>query len=301
MGVGIRKMENNKRQTISVTLATYNEQDFLEDCLKSVAGWVDEIVIVDGHSTDKTVEIAKKYKAKVLLRENNPIFHVQKQIANETAKSDWILQLDADERVPENLKNEILMLLAGKSFGVDSWISPIKSLISGFLPVFAKPSSLNNPASAYWLPRTNFFLGKYLKNTGQYPDPVIRLFQRGKAYLPAKSVHEQMVVEGETGWLKNDLLHYATPTFDRYLLREERYSSLTATELKSQKLKINLLNTINYLFLKPAGTFLRLFFRYRGFMDGFPGFVFSLYSGLHFAFAYMKLWEIYKKEDLALK
>lgn len=294
-------MPNPKRQTISVTLATYNEQEFLEDCLKSVAEWVDEIVIVDGHSTDKTVEIAKKYKAKVLLRENNPIFHVQKQIANETAKSDWILQLDADERVPENLKNEILILLAGKSFGSDSWISPIKSLINSFLPIFAKPSSLNNPASAYWLTRTNFFLGKFLKNTGQYPDPVIRLFQRGKAYLPAKSVHEQMVVEGEIGWLKNDLLHYATPTFDRYLLREDRYSSLTATELKNQKLKINLVNTVNYLFLKPAGTFLGLFFRYRGFMDGFPGFVFSLYSGLHFAFAYMKLWEKYKKEDLALK
>lgn len=294
-------MPNPKRQTISVTLATYNEQEFLEDCLKSVADWVDEIVIVDGHSTDKTVEIAKKYKAKVLLRENNPIFHVQKQIANETAKSDWILQLDADERVPENLKNEILMLLAGKSFGIDSWISPIKSLINSFLPIFAKPSSLSNPASAYWLTRTNFFLGKFLKNTGQYPDPVIRLFQRGKAYLPAKSVHEQMVVEGEIGWLKNDLLHYATPTFDRYLLREDRYSSLTATELKNQKLKINLVNTVNYLFLKPAGTFLGLFFRYRGFMDGFPGFVFSLYSGLHFAFAYMKLWEKYKKEDLALK
>ncbi len=294
-------MPNLKRQTISVTLATYNEQDFLEDCLKSVADWVDEIVIVDGHSTDKTVEIAKKYKAKVLLRENNPIFHVQKQIANETAKSDWILQLDADERVPENLKNEILMLLAGKSFGSDSWISPIKSLINSFLPIFAKPTNLKKPAVAYWLPRTNFFLGKFLKNTGQYPDPVIRLFQRGKAYLPAKSVHEQMVVEGETGWLKNDLLHYATPTFDRYLLREDRYSSLTATELKSQKLKINLVNTVNYLFLKPAGTFLSLFFRYRGFMDGFPGFVFSLYSGLHFAFAYMKLWEKYKKEDLALK
>lgn len=294
-------MPNHKRQTISVTLATYNEESFLEDCLKSVADWVDEIVIVDGHSTDKTVDIAKKYKAKVLLRENNPIFHVQKQIANEAAKSDWILQLDADERVPENLKKEIMLLLTGKSFGYSSWISPIKGFINKFFPIFRQPLRLRKSAVGYWLPRTNFFLGKYLKNTGQYPDPVIRLFQRDKAYLPAKNVHEQMVVKGNVGWLKNDLLHYATPTFDRYLLREDRYSSLTANELKASKTKISFINTIIYLFLKPVTTFFRLYFRYRGFLDGFPGFVFSLYSGLHFAFAYMKLWELYKKEDLALK
>lgn len=298
--IGINNM-HNKRQTISVTLATYNEQDFLEDCLKSVADWVDEIIIVDGHSTDKTVDIAKKYKAKVLLRENNPIFHVQKQIANETAKSDWILQLDADERVPEKLKNEILMLLSGKTFGQNSWISPAKLFINKFLPVFSGPVSLDKPATAYWLTRTNFFLGKNLKNTGQYPDPVIRLFQNGKAYLPAKNVHEQMVVKGDIGWLKNDLLHFATPTFDRYLLREDRYSSLTAKELKFSKTKISIFNTLNFLFLKPLTTFCRLYFRYRGFLDGFPGFVFSVFSGLHFAFSYMKLWELYKKEDLALK
>ena len=293
-------MSNPKRQTISVTLATYNNQDSLDACLQSVT-WVDEIVIVDGHSTDKTVEIAKKYKAKVLLRENNPIFHVQKQIANETAKSDWILQLDSDEVVPESLKNEILELLNGRHFGQDGWISPIKKNINKLFKIFPEPKKLNMPAAAYWLSRKNYFLGRFLRATGQYPDPIIRLFQRDLAYLPAKSVHEQMVVKGKTGWLTNDYEHYGTPSFDRYLLREDRYSSLTAQELKDQKIKINLVNTVNYLFLKPAETFLGLFFRYRGFMDGFPGFVFSLYSGLHFAFAYMKLWEKYKKEDLALK
>ena len=288
-------------KTLSVVLAVRNEEENIARCLNSVKDIADEIVVVDGHSTDKTVEIAKKYKAKVLLRENNPIFHVQKQIANNEAKSDWILQLDADERVTNDLKREILLLIEGKSFGKNSWISPAKKLLNRLIPIFKLPVKLHRPASAYWLTRTNFFLGKHLKNTGQYPDPVIRLFQNSKAYLPAKSVHEQMVVNGEVGWLEGDLLHFATPTFDRYLLREDRYSSLTAKELKDQKLKINLFNTLNYLFLKPIGTFLKLFFRYRGFLDGFPGFIFSIFSGLHFAFAYMKLWELYKKEDLALK
>lgn len=276
-------------------MASYNNEDSLAACLNSVKGWTDEIIIVDGYSTDKTVEIAKKYGAKVILRENNPIFHVQKQIANSMAKSDWVLQMDTDEIVSEEMKKEILSLLSGSYFGYDSWVSPVKKILG------QKPNKLKKIATAYWLPRKNFFLGRYLKHTGQYPDPVIRLFQKGKAFLPAKSVHEQMTVNGEVGWLKSDLIHMATPNFTRYLLREDRYSSLTAKELQQNSVKINPWNTLKYLFLLPLSTFLRLYIRYQGVLDGFPGFVFSLYSGLHFAFAYMKLWENLSREDLALK
>lgn len=294
-------MSKNKSQTISVTIASYNNEDTIAQCLNSVVDWVDEIIIVDGYSSDKTVEIAKKYKAKVLLRENNPIFHVQKQIANDEAKSDWVLQLDTDEVVTEEMKMEIQKILRGEDFGVSGWISPIKHKINFLFKIFPEPLPLQKAASAYWLPRKNYFLNRFLGHTGQYPDPVIRLFKNGEAFLPAKSVHEQMTVKGATGWLKSDLEHYGTPNFSRYLLRENRYSSLTAKELKESKLRINFFNTINYMFVKPLITFFRLYFRFRGVLDGFPGFVFSLYSGLHFAFAYMKLWEIYKKEDLAIK
>ena len=290
-------MKKSKRQTISVTLASYNNEDCIADCLNSVKGWVDEIIVVDGHSTDKTAEIARKLGAKVLLRENNPVFHIQKDIANREAKSDWILQLDADERITPVMQKEIIGILDGDYFGYDSWLSPLKSTINKFLPFFPEPYRLTKPAAAYWLPRKNFFLNRYLKNAGQYPDPVIRLFQRGKAELPAKDVHEQMVVRGSVGWLRSDLDHYATPNFSRYLLRENRYSSLQAGFYKRDGVKINFFNTLNYLFFKPLGTFLSLYIRYRGFMDGFPGFVFSLYSGFHHAFSYMKLWELYKDED----
>lgn len=286
-----------KRQTISITQATYNEESVIVDCLNSVKDFADEIIVVDGHSQDKTVEIAKKMGAKVLLRENNPIFHVQKQIANEEAKSDWILQIDTDERVTKELKEEIIRLLEGKYFGYDSWISPLKLAINKIVKIFPEPKPLTAPAAAYWIPRKNFFLTGYLKNTGQYPDPVIRLFQRNKAYLPAKDVHEQMVVEGVTGWLKSELDHRGNPDFGRYLLRENRYSSATALHLKKTGVKINIFNTINYLFLKPLSTFLNLYIRHRGILDGYPGFVFSLYSGLHHAFAYMKLWELLKSGE----
>ncbi len=285
-----------KKLTLSVTLTTFNEEDVLEKCLKSIKDIADEIIVVDGSSTDKTPLIAKKLGARVYKTTNKPNFHINKAMANKKAKGDWVLQLDADEFVTSELKQEIKLLLNGQYFGFDSWQSPIKLKITQFLPIFKSPQPLFKPAAAYFLPRKNFFLNRYLKHNGQYPDPVIRLFQNGEAYLPAKDVHEQMVVEGDTGWLTGDLDHYATPQFSRYLLRENRYSSLAATQLKDKKVKVTLPNTLNYMFFKPTITFLSLYLRYRGFQDGFPGFVFSLFSGLHHAFAYMKLWELYRRE-----
>jgi glycosyltransferase involved in cell wall biosynthesis len=285
------------KQTLSVVLATYNEENNLSTCLESVKSIANEIIVFDESSTDKTREIAHKYQAKVFKVKHEPIFHITKNKAINKAKSDWILQLDADERLTPEMEKEINDILSVKYFGFDSWISPLKKIINNIHLLFRKPQKLYSPASAYWLPRKNFFLNRYLKHTGQYPDPVIRLFQRGKAILPAKDVHEQMKVDGQIGWLKSDLDHYATPEFSRYLTRENRYSSLKAEELFRQKIKITLFNTIDYLFIKPLITFITLYFRHRGFLDGFPGFVFSLYSGFHHAFSYMKLWEIYRQHD----
>jgi len=290
-----------KRQTISVVLATFNEENNIKACLDSVKGWVDEMIIIDEFSTDKTKEIAEGLGAKVYQEPHEQIFHITKNKAISKAKSAWILQLDADERITPEMKTEIIGILEGTYFGYNNWISPLRHTINQIVKIFPEPQPLKKAASAYWLPRKNFFLTRYLKNTGQYPDPVIRIFQKGKAILPAKDVHEQMKVEGVTGWLKTDLDHYATPDFSRYLLRENRYSSLQARFYKEQGLKISFLNTLKFLFFKPAGTFLNLYFRRRGFLDGLPGFVFSLYSGLHHAFSYMKLWELYKNEDYAPK
>jgi len=290
-------MIKNKKLPLSVTLSTFNEEAILGKCLEAIKDIASEIVIFDGMSTDKTVEVARKYGAKITLTTNKPNFHINKKMANDQAKSKWVLQLDADEVVTSQLKEEIRKLLTGSYFGYDSWQSPLKAMIGRVLPLFHKPNKLSAPASAYYLVRKNFFLNRYLMNTGQYPDPVIRLFQKGKAFLPAKDVHEQMEVVGQIGWLKGELDHYATPNFSRYLTRENRYSSLLADELYKRKVKITVFNTINYLFIKPALTFFRLYVRYRGFLDGFPGFVFSIYSGFHYAFGYMKLWELYREED----
>lgn len=283
------------KKGLSVTLATYNEEENLDKCLSAIDKLANEIIIADGSSTDKTVDIAKKHNAKIIRTTNKPNFHINKAMANKKASYEWVLQLDADEEVSPELASEVKQIIDGEYFGLDSYQTPTKKFLSTILPI-KKVNLLTKSAEAYYIPRRNFFLGSFLYNTGQYPDPVIRLFKNGKAYLPAKDVHEQMVVQGNIGFLKNDLLHWATPKFSRYMLRENRYSSLLAKQMKDAGIKVTMLNDVYYLFLKPLKTFLKMYFRYRGFMDGFPGFVFSVFSGLHFAFAYIKMWQLYEKD-----
>jgi Glycosyltransferases involved in cell wall biogenesis len=257
-----------KKPMISVAIATFNEEKNIADCLESVKDLADEIVVVDGSSTDKTVEIAKKYGAKVIVTDNPPIFHINKQKAIDKCKGEWILQLDADERVTTQLAKEI------------------KSTIE---------QSSNEAINAYFIPRKNYFLGRWLKKTGQYPDGVIRFFKKGKAKLPCKSVHEQMEVKGKFGWLKGHLLHYPYPSFSEYLKKSNRYTTLAAQEMLEKDKRPSF---FGYFFAEwqAIKTFLLLFIRHKGFMDGFPGFVFSLYSGLHHISAYVKFWELYRQK-----
>jgi hypothetical protein len=147
-------------------------------------------------------------------------------------------------------------------------------------------------ADAYYLKRRNYFLGRWMNKGGMYPDPVIRLFRKGRAHLPAASVHELMTVEGTTKWLNNDLLHIADPSFTRYLLRSNRYTTLQADDwLKEGKIGTRTGDVLLYMLIKPAYRFLEIYFRHKGFMDGFPGFIFAWYSGLHIATSYVKYWE----------
>jgi len=247
---------------LSVAIATFNEEENIGDCLNSVQRLADEIVVVDGDSVDKTVQIAKKYGARVISTTNKTMFHTNKQMAIDACKGKWILQLDADERVSSGLKKEII-----------------------------KVTSHKTKFSGFWIPRKNYFLGRYLTKGGQYPDYTLRLYRRGKGRLPCKSVHEQAVVDGETGYLKNDLLHLADPSFSRYLMRFDRYTSLMANKLAKKGVKIGVISGVDYLFYKPLRWFLLTYFRHKGFVDGFPGLVFSFFSSLRFMVAYIKYWE----------
>jgi glycosyltransferase involved in cell wall biosynthesis len=254
---------------LSVAIATYNEEKNISRCLKAIKGIADQIIVVDGSSTDKTREIAEKQGAEVTKTTNKPIFHINKQMAIDRCQGDWILQLDADEVVTKELKKEISAIIN-------------------------KPLSVIDYA-AYNIPRKNFFLGKWLRKTGQYPDPVIRFFKNGKARLPCKSVHEQMEVDGKVGRLRGHLFHYPYPSFSEYLVKSNRYTSLTAKKLLDLGKKPNFWQFLKAYFRFEI-TFWTLYLRHKGFIDGFPGFVFSAYSALHHITAYIKFWEKYKKK-----
>jgi glycosyltransferase involved in cell wall biosynthesis len=280
---------------LSVVLAVFNEADTLGECLASVKGLADEIVVVDGGSTDRTVEIAKAAGARVISTTNPPMFHINKQKALDAAKGDWILQLDADERVSEKLREQVLAAI--KEY-------PIEIMDMKKLRLFQRHQELIEQSSgkvgtgeghivAYFIPRLNYFLGGWLRHGGVYPDGAIRLVKKGKAKFPCKDLHEMMQVDGRVAWLSEDLLHYADPTVSRYLQRWNRYTTFIATQFRDEKLNKSIATTARYLIALPLLTFFSLYLRHKAILDGFPGFVWSLFSALRFPVAYMKYWELH--------
>lgn len=249
-------------EKISVVLATYNEENNLRSCLESVKNLAWEIVIVDGGSKDKTLEIAKDFGAKIIRTNNPPVFHINKNKAIDAASGDWVLQLDADEVVSDKLAAEIKKVVT------------VKSDING-----------------YWIPRRNFFLGRFLAKGGQYPDYTLRLYRQGKGRLPAKDVHEQAEVVGQIGYLKNDLLHLRDKKFSEYWKRFCRYTDLLSSQLREQGVKIGIFSFLIYMFIKPIYWFMKVFFRHKGFVDGWQGFIFAFFSSLRFPIAYYKFWK----------
>lgn len=270
---------------ISVVLATHNEEKNIAMCLDSVKSFADEIIIADGESTDKTIEIAKKYQAKVIETTNKANFHINKQLAMDEAKGLIVLQLDADEIVDKKLT----------SFIKDK-AKEIKKIEDQ--AERTKNNNLKDYQPKAWnLKRKNFFLGRFLTKGGQYPDPVIRLYINGYAKLPQKDVHEQMVVDGEVEFATGHLLHYSSLTFSDYLRKFNSYTSFKANQLKKEKIPFNAVSMVEYLIIKPGQTFFSLYLRHKGFQDGLAGFVFALMSGIYWQISYLKLWELYERKN----
>ena len=326
-----------KKNKLSVVLATRNEEANIGECLKSVQDNLltplrqgyegqGEIIVFDEKSDDKTVEIAEKYGAKVKTFVHTTNFHQTKQKAIDAATGEWVLQLDADERVSPKLGKEITAVVSStneellnrvvyhpersssknnEAEGSREKTNSIRFLHSGRNGkkpeifqrhqrlIEEREGHLGKPTGevvAFFIPRVNFFVGKPLLYAGVYPDGVIRLIKQGKARLPAKSVHEVMEVDGEVGWLFNDLEHHESPTLHRYIERANRYTDLTAKELKKKKIAKSNWQLFRYSLLLPAYYFLLLYIRHRGYKDGMRGFLWSFFSALHHALAYWKFY-----------
>jgi len=253
------------RKQLSVCLALYNEEENIERCLKAIVELANEIVLVDGHSTDNTLKIAKNFgqKVKVYKYPNPPNFLLNRQRALEKATGEWILVLDADEVVSSALKKEIQACISG------------------------------GESTAYYLPRLNFFLGKPLHKGGVYPDYCLRLFKRGAGKYPLKSLHDQLELKDseKVGYLKQNLAHYAYPSFQVYLRKWIQYCDHEADLLIAKKIKPSARLFLTYCILYPKWWFLKSYFRHKGFLDKFPGFVFALFSALRFIAIYIKLYE----------
>lgn len=247
---------------ISVVVATFNEEKNISKCLSSIYDLANEIILVDAKSSDRTVEMAKKYKPKIFFVDNEPIFHKNKQYGLEKAQMEWILQLDADEVVTNVLKEEI------------------------------KKTIENTNSNGFYIPRKNNFMGRFMQKGGLYPDGVVRLVRKDTAFFPCKSVHEQISVKGNVGWLKNPLLHYPYPTIGEYLKKANRYTTLTAVGLKENNVKVSLSGTFKYCIILPIKTFFNIYIRHQGILDGLPGFIWAFLSSTHYFLAYAKLLKI---------
>ena len=180
------------RKKLSVVLATFNEEKNIGECLKTIKDIASEVIIVDGGSKDKTVEIAKKYGAYVIETDNPPIFHINKQKALERANYEWILQLDADERLTRELANEIIRVINMNESQINLYQLTLKKR-----ELFLRHQKLlelrdgrigtsESSYAAFFLPRLNFFLGKFLNYGGIYPDGVIRLVKKVRHIFPVK-------------------------------------------------------------------------------------------------------------------
>jgi glycosyltransferase involved in cell wall biosynthesis len=222
---------------VSAVLITRNAASQLADCLASVA-FCDEIIVVDSGSEDGTAEIAGQHGARVIQSEWRG-FGPQKQFAVEQASHDWVLCIDADERVSERLRESI-------------------------------PAALSAPTvSAYRFPRCNRFMGRYLRHGEGYPDWSLRLFDRRHARWSADAVHEKVLTEAEIGTLAGDLLHDTAETLDSYLAKQNRYTTLAAEAALAAGRRASVVQ----LLVSPVLRFIKFYLLRRGFLDGVPGLV----------------------------
>jgi len=246
------------RPSISVVVITYNEEHNIDDCLQSAHGWADEIVVVDDESTDRTQTLAQKYTDKVFVRKmDNEGRH--RNWAYAQASTDWVISLDADERLTDELKQEI----------------------DGVLNAGTEHSLFN-------IPRKNYIGNYWLQHGGQYPSAQCRLFKKGAFKYEEVHVHPRAFKEGTTGNLKGDIIHYSYRDFGHFLQKLNGQTTLEAQKMVQSGRKI--------LFLKWYWRSVDRFFRYyigkQGYKDGFYGFMGAVFASLYQTISYAKYWEM---------
>jgi glycosyltransferase involved in cell wall biosynthesis len=278
---------------LSVVIITFNEEANLGRTLESVRSLVadgkGEIIVVDSGSTDRTVEIAQTFGAKVFIEEWKG-FAAQKNSAIDKATGDWILSLDADEEVDSQLRQALQELLdslnrlsALGNPADDRSLSPADAKSEGGAIPHADFAGL-------WIPRRNEFLGRWIRHGGFWPDPKLRFFRRGAGKFENRAVHEDVQVDGFTRQIQcGAILHHSYPTLSDYIEHMNRYSSLGA-EMVVAKGKVRF--SVIDIALRPLATFVYNYFFRLGFLDGREGLLLHLYHAVYVSWKYSKAWEL---------
>ena len=245
--------------TLSVILITRNEESNLDDCLASLEGVAQQIVVVDSNSMDRTLEIAQNYGALMAHPTDWPGFGPQKNRALDLATGDWVLSLDADERLTPALKSEILMAM-NHSAHVD----------------------------CFAIPRLSWYCGRFIRHSGWSPDYVERLIKRGTARFSDDLVHERLIPNGTVAKLKNPMLHYSFMNYAQVLDKLNRYSSASAEQAFAKGKKSSPAKAV----LHGMWAFIRTYILQAGFLDGPQGFALAISNAHGTYYRYMKLWQL---------
>ncbi len=249
---------------LSAVIITKNEARNIARCLESLK-IVDEIIVIDSQSTDRTVEIAENIGAKVYTLQWKG-FGAAKQEGVNRASGKWILSLDADEALTPELAEEIRDII-GK----------------------------DNDYAGYHLKRRTMFLGRWIYHCGWYPDYVLRLFQKAKGNFNNAIVHEKVNLNGRVGYLNGELLHYSYVSLEQYLEKSNRYTTLGAQEAFRRKKQAGLFDII----FKPAVAFIKHYISKQGFRDGLEGFIISVLSAIAVMVKYSKLRQMNKNKGIS--
>ena len=252
------------RPTIAACVIAFNEEDCIGDCLASVA-WADEILVVDSGSTDGTVAIAREKGARVIVRDW-PGYAEQKNFALGQAAADWVLSVDADERVTAELAAAIRGLLAAPGEGV----------------------------AGASVPRRTWYLGRWIRHGGWYPDRKVRLVRRGRGRWDGEHVHERLVADGTVRALDGDLLHLSYRGIADHLRTIDRYTTEAALGLAARGAR----GALGGMLVNPPLKFLKMYLIKAGFLDGLPGFIAAVMGGYYVFLKYAKLWELRRRQDM---
>ncbi|MCZ6692240.1 MAG: glycosyltransferase family 2 protein [Planctomycetota bacterium] len=247
---------------VSVCIITYNEEGNLRECLESVR-WADEIVVVDSKSRDRTVEIAREFTQKVIVRDF-PGHVEQKNFCLAQAEHDWVLSLDADERVSPRLQEEIDSALSSGDVQVDGFSAP----------------------------RKTFYMGKWIRHGGWYPDYKLRLFRRSRGHWGGENPHDRVSLDGSTRRLSGEILHYTYRDLGHHLEVINLFSRISADAKRARGVRFSTFR----LFIHPPAKFFKAYFLKGGFLDGVAGFMVAVMGAYSVFVKYCKLWELSRVE-----